>query len=206
MNELVKSVALEREIKRSQNGQEDGIESGAKRGPEAQAVAAKVNSEEKISLDDLFAGESLPRTSPQCIALISLTELSSRLAAPNPDAPVALPGSIHFPAPAPSPPSAVAAPSVALSFPFPSLSPASPLTGLPLALTIASPFPSVTSPDERAYSVSFSAPQAVCDALSSWGVGAQDRLEKSVERVLDVTGNLGLALREVVKELRRVVN
>jgi hypothetical protein len=54
------------------------------------------------------------------------------------------------------------------------------------------------------YSVSFIAPQAVIDALAPAGEG-KEALEARVERVLEVTCNLGLGLREVVRELRRVV-
>ncbi|BGP33847.1 hypothetical protein JCM10296v2_005653 [Rhodotorula toruloides] len=192
MNELVKSVALEQESKLERDGQDDAAVPDPKRRKEERSEVKEV----KISLDELFAGKFSP--------LSQLADWDDSPATAN--SPLFLPVSLHCPSPAPasSSSSSVSSPSLALSFPFPPLSPSSPLTGLPLALSITSPFPSAETSEERMYSVSFIAPQAVIDALAGAGEG-KGVLEKRVERVLEITGNLGLGLREVVRELRRVV-
>ncbi|BGP09855.1 hypothetical protein OF846_003984 [Rhodotorula toruloides] len=199
MNELVKSVALEQELRRERDGQGDAAVPDPKRRKEVGPAEAK--EEVKISLDDLFAGELLSSDPEE----LDESLRRSLIAAPSANSPLILPVSIYYPSPASALPSSSSTPgpSLALSFPFPPISPSSPLTGLPLTLTLTSPFPSAESPDERTYRVSFVAPQAVVEALS--GARGEEALEKRVERVLVATGNLGLELRAVVRELGRVV-
>ncbi|KAK4330049.1 Proteophosphoglycan 5 [Rhodotorula toruloides] len=153
--------------------------------------------------DALKVLEAQVRVNELVKSIVLGTEAKRVRDAPSADSPLTLPVSLHFPSPTPSPASSLSGPSLALSFPFPLFSRSSSLTGIPLALSITSPFPFASSSDERTYSVFFAAPPAVVEALG--GAEGKEVLEKRVEKVLEVTGNMGLGLREVVRELRKVV-